>query len=889
MWNLLLAFLFAAPPSGGQERALTGALRTAAATVRENGVSPLDVCSLGSAPVFADGPPAAAVLWSQDFERPPHRVERWTADGRDSPIAIEITDQRARTGRSSLKLDVLLNSGTYHYWYIPTRALPISDGLVASGWMYIEYCAPGARPALAFNVTFDPLPGSGSRALDAPAPLPVGKWFQWSLDLAAPSRALAKDVLGVDRAPLTLDRLGFFFLGGAGQRVVVYVDDLQVTGRIPPDVDETSAAAVAAAQQVYRDYLEAASKRFVAASQALETVEETQGGPGAQAHAQKAARWRESLREAAKAEILKARTVPFAAPAQRIPIETALDRLQRLGALAKALVNYRGPDQPLVTYVWPAIDDRRVLPLTFPLEVLPADEVAITAAPGEYESATFAIYPHRRFERLTVTASDLTPEGPPPPAKTGADPNEQTSTGLTPVSRTDRPSATRTPRIPAATVDIRWVKCWYQAGIEVTDVRHKALTPELLLRDDDLVRVDFTKQTQWLKFPNAPIDADALQPITLPEEFLKQVWVTVRVPEGTPAGTYVGALYVGPPDAGRSGRPLRLRVTVYPFALPPPCLDYAIYYRGLLVNGPLGAEAKSPQQYEAEMRDLAAHGIARPTCYTRLTTEGLEDVLALRRKADVALDPFLSLGLTLGAPNTPLGREVMRRNVAEAVKRLNDAGVKTLYLYGADEAAGQELRAQRPAFETVRQAGAKVFLAVPPDAADLIGDLLDIAIVPGPLDPAVARAWHAKGAKVYSYANPPCGVEAPARYRRNYGLALWKAGYDGAMNYAYQHGFGDIWDDFDHPQYRDHIMAYPTTKGVIGTVQWEGFREAVDDVRYVTALLAAIKEARAAGGDRANEADQAQTWLDALDPAACDLDAARRQIAERIIALRGRS
>ena len=57
------------------------------------------------------------------------------------------------------------------------------------------------------------------------------------------------------------------------------------------------------------------------------------------------------------------------------------------------------------------------------------------------------------------------------------------------------------------------------------------------------------------------------------------------------------------------------------------------------------------------------------------------------------------------------------------------------------------------------------------------------------------------------------------------------------MNYAYQHAFGDIWNDFDHPKYRDHVFAYPVSNGLISTVQWEGFREAADDIRYLTAAL----------------------------------------------------
>jgi hypothetical protein len=58
------------------------------------------------------------------------------------------------------------------------------------------------------------------------------------------------------------------------------------------------------------------------------------------------------------------------------------------------------------------------------------------------------------------------------------------------------------------------------------------------------------------------------------------------------------------------------------------------------------------------------------------------------------------------------------------------------------------------------------------------------------------------------------------------------------MPYAYQHGFGNIWNDFDHPEFRDHVFAYPTTNGLVSTVQWEGFRSAVDDVRYLSTLLA---------------------------------------------------
>ena len=37
--------------------------------------------------------------------------------------------------------------------------------------------------------------------------------------------------------------------------------------------------------------------------------------------------------------------------------------------------------------------------------------------------------------------------------------------------------------------------------------------------------------------------------------------------------------------------------------------------------------------------------------------------------------------------------------------------------------------------------------------------------------------------------------------------------------------------------FRDHVFAYPTSNGVIDTIQWEGWREGVDDTRYLATLI----------------------------------------------------
>jgi len=56
------------------------------------------------------------------------------------------------------------------------------------------------------------------------------------------------------------------------------------------------------------------------------------------------------------------------------------------------------------------------------------------------------------------------------------------------------------------------------------------------------------------------------------------------------------------------------------------------------------------------------------------------------------------------------------------------------------------------------------------------------------------------------------------------------------------------WNDFDHPKLRDLNFVYPTIDGVIDTIAWEGFREGVDDVRYITTLENYIKIARSTPG-----------------------------------------
>ncbi len=544
------------------------------------------------------------------------------------------------------------------------------------------------------------------------------------------------------------------------------------------------------------------------------------------------------------------------------------------------------PNSPYLyeIYITNPLTNNKILPNTYPIPGSPAQEVRMTACRGEYEPATLVIHALQDLKDLLVTGTDLTGAG---------------ST------------------IPASAVDIRVVKCWFQSGVTDKNEDKYIFTPELLLKDDKLVMVDVNEKKNYLQALNkeyvlisAPEsthlqhlqmrDADVLQPTSLPVGMVKQFWITVHVPETALPGQYEGKIKVHASHAPT--RELTLRLRVLPFALETPAVRFAIYYRGKLAPYPIdtrammirdgrptiSAEWKSPEEYLAEMQDLKAHGMEYPTIYQGLNQEHLlRQELALREKAGLPKEAFYSCGLITGNPTTPEELAELKRKVRLLIGIARQYGYQEVYVYGIDEATGEKLTSQRPAWNAVHEAGGKVFTSVYRGALEVMGDILDLAILNSFRDfPDVAEVekYHKLGKQVFPTAQPRIGLEEPETYRRRYGLMLWKAGYDGAMNYAYQEHYGKqthIWNDFDYQGCRSQVFAYPTVNGVIDTIQWEGQRAGVDDVRYLTTLLKAIQTA---GSAKPQLAAEAQAWVNRIDPQG-DLDELRTTMINWILKL----
>jgi hypothetical protein len=328
-----------------------------------------------------------------------------------------------------------------------------------------------------------------------------------------------------------------------------------------------------------------------------------------------------------------------------------------------------------------------------------------------------------------------------------------------------------------------------------------------------------------------------------------------------------------------------LVLTVHPFELKPSRLVYSIYYRAKLSQDgqpTISSEHKSDAQYRAEIADMKAHGVVFPANYQGWDDIRLPRALDIRRQLGMPGGLFYNLGCGTGNTSDPAQLRNLQQNVLKWLQLLRAYGYDEVYFYGIDEATGDRLKSQQATWKVVQGAGGKTFVACYKKTFEAMGSLLNCAVLAGQPDPKEASKWHSAGSQALCYAYPQVGVEEPETYRRHFGLVLWKADFDGAMDYAYQHGFHHVWNDFDDHRYRDHNFTYPTVDGVVGTLQWEGFREAVDDVRYVTTLEEAIRTAPAS---QAAAARQAQAWLDNLDPQAADLDATRDQIAGWILRL----
>ncbi|MFP4249881.1 MAG: LamG-like jellyroll fold domain-containing protein [Armatimonadota bacterium] len=550
-----------------------------------------------------------------------------------------------------------------------------------------------------------------------------------------------------------------------------------------------------------------------------------------------------------------------------------------------------------------------------PVEAL-SQQLTLRGAPGEWLTASFVLRPLEGD--VNALTFDVTP-----------------------------PAGDGDAEIAPGGIDLRAVKCWYQgtsawSSLRLGGERTPVLVPELLLRDPELVRVDEQAEHNFLKLrgedgpeylciseeevthypgeieagnqaridvPAAEMpvadDAETLQPITIGQGRNQQMWLTIHVPEDAQPGDYAGTITWA--DADGAVGEIGIDLQVLPIELPKPAsyhdpdmpFLFSVYYRAKLSGEGepwIGSEYKSREQLRVELTDQVEHGMDYVQNRIHLDREEEMDTFqSILTEAGIERSGFYYNGVSnnLGANlrTDPETIEMMKERARRLMSLAESYGYEKAYTYAIDELPADEVREEKALWAILREMGLGVFVAGKHDVAEVAGEVLDVLVAPGSLSTETAAIMHSHGHRIFSYGNPQSGPENPHVFRLNYGVRLWKHNYDGAMTFAYQAAFGNVWNDFDGhvKNYRDHQFTYPTTSGIVGTMAWEGYRQAKQDIMYASLLQRLIHDHL--GGDdarRAALAREAEEWLEGLMPdAETDLDAMRDRMIEYIVRLRG--
>jgi hypothetical protein len=390
-------------------------------------------------------------------------------------------------------------------------------------------------------------------------------------------------------------------------------------------------------------------------------------------------------------------------------------------------------NSPFACFSVDAMSSVKYVPGKLPAKLNLSDKVDIIAAKGEYEPASFIIYPFENIENLRFEVTSLN-------GKEGS--------------------------ISAKDVDIKVVKCWYQGGTAwhsyFADRERRTLIPELLLNDESLIKVDYKtqenylrvdypsgKEYQWISYPTEakgvlnvfnhakePVkDSKVLCPIKLTAGLSKQIWLTVNISKKTPAGKYTGEIKLIA-ENNLLGT-LKINICVLPFILPEPKTYYDIekdFYTIIYNNTNfsaysefLGSDTKSAEaQILKEFKNLHTHNLESPMLIraSRVDQALFKKKLLLMKKAGLNNDTiigaltvfqwdllfrYLLKGNVIPEPRWDEFVKMTKREI-NLVKEV--LGHKNIYAVGWDEPGKKTLEAEQKLFELLHDNGIKILTLV---------------------------------------------------------------------------------------------------------------------------------------------------------------------------------
>ena len=383
-------------------------------------------------------------------------------------------------------------------------------------------------------------------------------------------------------------------------------------------------------------------------------------------------------------------------------------------------------------------------------------------------------------------------------------------------------------------------------------------------------------------------------PFSLKAGEFKQVWLTLEAPK-TAEGIYSGTISISIDGKAQSAIPLEVRVL--PFELPDPKTNYDLtreYYTSTYNHSSLGEFMKKnggdPEKATTrllnEYVNMRKHNVMYPMVRDLAMGEtGLSKTMEVYKKAGLRTDAII--GAIPAIPgydwmtspevkNNPIDKQPMPEDLIykidvgyEVMKKA--VGHSNIYCFGWDEPGMGLLTAQRKPWKYLQDKGLKTYSTAHAAHLTYGGYNEDFVNYGGGYSKEASDKWHAFGGRITSYAAPHTGPENPDFVRRTHGMDLYMADCDGTNNYILNEC---SWNDFIGTEYnfRSFNWIYPGIEAPIDTIEWEGYREAIDDVRYATLLKQLANKAIATGKtENIYQGRMALQWLVLLDPKKCDL------------------
>jgi hypothetical protein len=358
----------------------------------------------------------------------------------------------------------------------------------------------------------------------------------------------------------------------------------------------------------------------------------------------------------------------------------------------------------------------------------------------------------------------------------------------------------------------------------------------------------------------------ALKPVDIKKGTNLRFWLTVHVPENSPAGMYTGKVVIRG-NGISADLPLELKVYGFKYGKLPGhdafmvgLPDELVYYQDCADHGmtaicsSAGATIQNNPDGSVELPELDKN-------LKMAQQVGLGDTF-------YAYCTFEHTSKVKNSSHILEHREylhparMLKAAVAYRDKHLKE-GTPEIIWYIFDEPGKGDVTQLGPLRNRICQdiytqvaeiPGVRTYLTLGPEDAEAFGKVISVHCYGGFPTPEEIEATHKCGALASRYSNDISMGTDPLFSRYAMGFFPWRCGFDSSTSWTYPVMPGSLGED---------------GKPLIMTV-WEGIREGVDDWYYALTLEGLIKKANASGDAAKSTAAEAQKYLDdikkAIDP-----------------------